>query len=294
MEWKLPESKGLIYPINHWITVVFAKGGCCCSVSKLCPSLCHPMDCRLPCPSLSSRVCSYSVSSELVMLSNHLIFCHPLLLLPSISPSIRFFSSEPALCIRWPKYWSFSINPSNEYSGLISFRKDWFDLFAIQRTLKRLLQQHNLKASILWHSAFSLVQLLYSYMTTGKSIALTRWTFVGKVMSLTKMSLEDNRKDLGMNELSTWVYSQHTSALESFRWLHHLFSLSLLLPSKLITIQSLKGKYLLLQFILSKFLLIVIIKIFGENIRSKGSGAEQRCCCLVTKSNLTLSRPHGL
>ena len=113
---------------------------------------------RLPCPSLSSKVCSYSMSSELVILSNHRIFCHPLLLLPSIFPSIRFFSSEPALRIRWPKYWSFSINPSNDYSGLISFRKDWFDLFAVQRTLKSLLQHHNLKASILRHSAFFMAQ----------------------------------------------------------------------------------------------------------------------------------------
>ena len=120
------------------------------------------------------------------MSSNHLILCHPLLLLPSIFPSIRVFSNESALCIRWPKYWSFSFcsSPSNEYSGLISFRMDWLDLLAVQGTLKSLLQQHSLKASILQHSAFFIVQLSYPYMTNGKTIALTRWTFVGKVMSL--------------------------------------------------------------------------------------------------------------
>ena len=120
------------------------------------------------------------------MPSNHLILCHPLLLLPSIFPSIRIFSSESALCIRWPKYWSFSFNisPSNEHPALISFRMDWLDLLAVQGTLKSLLQHHSLKASILWHSAFFMVQLSHPYMTTGKTIALTRWTFVSKVMSL--------------------------------------------------------------------------------------------------------------
>ena len=115
-----------------------------------------------------------------------LILCRPLLLLPSIFPSNRVFSNETALRIRWPKYWSFSFNisPSNEYSGLISFRMDWLDLLAVQGTLKRLLQHHSSKASILWPSAFLIVQLSHPYMTTGKTIALTRWTFVGKVMSL--------------------------------------------------------------------------------------------------------------
>ena len=120
------------------------------------------------------------------MPSNHLIFCCPLLLLPSIFPSIRVFSSESALCIRWPKYWSFSYNisPSNEYPGLISFRTDWLYLLVIQGTLKSLLQHHSLKASILLCSAFLIVQLSHPYMTTGKTRALTRWTFVGKVMFL--------------------------------------------------------------------------------------------------------------
>ena len=120
------------------------------------------------------------------MPSNHLILCHPLLLPPSIFPSIRVFSDESVLHIRWPKYWSFSfsISPSNEYSGLTSFRMDWLDHLAVQGTLKSLLQHHSSKASILQHSAFFMVQLSHPYMTTGKIIALTRWTFVDKVMSL--------------------------------------------------------------------------------------------------------------
>ena len=120
------------------------------------------------------------------MPSNHLILCRPLLLLPSIFSSIRVFSSESALHIRRPKYWSFSFNisPSNEHSGLISFRMDWLDLLAVQGTLKSLLQHHNSKASVLWCSAFFMVQLSHPYVTTGKTIALTRWTFVDKVMSL--------------------------------------------------------------------------------------------------------------
>ena len=126
------------------------------------------------------------MSIELVMPSIHLILCHPLLLPPSIFPSFRVFSNESALPIRWPKYWSFnfSIIPYNEYPGLISFRIDWFDLLAVQGTLKSLLQHHSSKASILWHSAFFMIQLSHPYMTTGKTIAVTRWTSVGKVMSL--------------------------------------------------------------------------------------------------------------
>ena len=123
---------------------------------------------------------------ELVMPSNHLILCHPLLLLPPIFPSIRVFSNESALRISWPKYWSFSfsISPSNEHPGLISFRMDWLDLLAAKGTFKSLLQHHSSKASILRLSAFFTVQFSHPYMTTGKTIALTRWTFVGKVMSL--------------------------------------------------------------------------------------------------------------
>ena len=126
------------------------------------------------------------MSIESVMPSNHLILCHPLFLPPSIFPSIRVFSNESVLLIRWPKYWnfSFSISPSNEYFGLISFRMDWLDLPAVQGTLNSLLQHHSSKASILQCSAFVMVQLSHPYMTNGKTIALTRWTFVSKVMSL--------------------------------------------------------------------------------------------------------------
>ena len=134
----------------------------------------------------NSRSLLKLTSIELVMPSNHLILCHPLLLLPSIFPSIRVFSNESFLPIRWPKYWSFSfsISPSNEYSGLISFRMYWLDLLAVQGTLKSLLQHHRSKASVLQCSAFFIVQLSHPYMTTGKTIALTRWTFVSRVMSL--------------------------------------------------------------------------------------------------------------
>ena len=132
----------------------------------------------------NSRSLLKLMSIESGMPSNHLILCHPLLLLPSIFPSIRVFSNESVLHIRWPKYWSFSISPSDEYSGLIFFRMDWFDLLAVQGTLKSLLQHHSSKASIIWCSAFFIVQLLDPYMTTGKTVVLTRWTFVGKVMSL--------------------------------------------------------------------------------------------------------------
>ena len=126
------------------------------------------------------------MSIESVMPSSHLILCHPLLLLPSIPPSIRIISSESTLHMRWPQYWSFSfsISRSNEHPGLISFRMDWLDLFAVQGTLKSLLQYHSSKASIFWRSAFFTVQLSHPYMTTGKTTALTRQTFVGKVMSL--------------------------------------------------------------------------------------------------------------
>ena len=146
------------------------------SVTQSCPTLCDPMDCQACQASLSitnSQSLPKLMSIESVMPSNHLILCRPLLLLTSIFPSIRVFSNESALHIRWAKYWSFSFNisPSNEQPGLISFRMDWLDLLAVQGTLKSLLQHHSSKASILWHSAFFTVQLLYPYMTTGKTIA---------------------------------------------------------------------------------------------------------------------------
>ena len=141
---------------------------------------------RLLCSPLSPRVCSNSYPLSRSMLSNHLILCCLLLLLPSIFPSTKFFSSESALHISWPKYWScsFSISPSSEYSRLISFRIDWFDLLVVQGTLKSLLQHHSLKASVFWCSAFFMVQLSHLYMTTENNYVLTIWTFVSKVMSL--------------------------------------------------------------------------------------------------------------
>ena len=146
------------------------------------------MDCSTPgflFFTISWRLLKF-MSVESVMPSNHHVLCRPLLLLPSIFPRIRVFSNESVLRIRWPKNWSFSFSivPSNEYSGLISFRMDWLDLLAVQGTLKSLLQHHSSKASVLRRSAFFIVQLSHPYMTTGKTIALTRWTFVGKVMSL--------------------------------------------------------------------------------------------------------------
>ena len=148
------------------------------SVAQLCLTLCDPMDCSMPGPPVHHQLLEFTqtMSIESVVPSNHLILCHPLLLLPSIFPSFRIFSSESALHIRWPKYWSFSFSicPSSEYSGLISFRMDWLDLLAVQGTLKSLLQHHSSKASILQHSAFFIVHLSQPYMTTGKSIALTR------------------------------------------------------------------------------------------------------------------------
>ena len=140
---------------------------------------------RPPCPSPTHGV-HPNMSIESVIPSSHLILCHPLLLLPPIPPSIRVFSNESSLHMRWPKYWSFSfrISPSKEHPRLISFRMDWLDVLAVQGTLKSLLQHHSSKASILQLSVFFTVQLSHPYMTTGKTIALTRWTFVGKVMSL--------------------------------------------------------------------------------------------------------------
>ena len=149
------------------------------------------MDCSTPGSPVFHCLPEFAQTKSIVSMtpSNHPILCHSLLL-PSIFPSIRVFSNESALCIWWPKYWSFtfSINPSGEYSGLISFRIDWFGLFAVQGILKSLLQHHSSKASILWRSAFFMVQLSHPYMTTGKTIALNIWTFVSKVMSLLLIS----------------------------------------------------------------------------------------------------------
>ena len=136
------------------------------------PALCHPLE------------LAQTLSTESVMPSNHLVLCHSLFPLPSIFLSIRVFSDESVICIRWPKYWSFSFSPSNEYSGFISFRTDCFDILAIQGTLSSLLQNHSLKASVLQYLDFFTVQLSHPYMTTEKAITLTIWTFVGKVMSL--------------------------------------------------------------------------------------------------------------
>ena len=151
------------------------------SVAQSSPTLCDPMNRSMPGLSITkSRSPPKPKSIESVMPSSHLILCCPLLLLPSIFPSIRVFSNESALHIRWPKYWSFSFNisPTNKHPGLISFRIDWLDLLAVQGTLKSLLQHHSSKASMLWCSAFFIVQLSHPYMTTGKTIALTRQTFV--------------------------------------------------------------------------------------------------------------------
>ena len=158
------------------------------SVTQSCPTFCDPWTaaCQASLSITNSQGLLKFMSIESVMPSNHLILCRPLLLLPSVFPSIGVFSIESVLCMRWPKYWSFSfsISPSNDYSGLISFRMDWLDLLVVQGTLKSLLRHHSSKASILQRSAFFTVQLSHPYMTTGKTIALTRRTFVGKVMSL--------------------------------------------------------------------------------------------------------------
>ena len=150
------------------------------SVTQSCPTLCDPMNCSTPGLPVHHQLKLMSIES--VMPSSHLILCCSLLLLPPIPPSIRVFSNESTLHMRQPKYWSFSlsISPSNEHPGLISFRMDWFEFLAVQGTLKNLLQYHSSKASILQHSAFFTVQLSHPYMTTGKTIALTRRTFVGK------------------------------------------------------------------------------------------------------------------
>ena len=158
---------------------------CCCSVTQSCPTLCNPMDCSMPGFLVHLQLLELAqklMSIKSVMPSNHLILCRPLLLLSSVFPSIRAFSNELALCIRWPKYLrsSFSISPSNEYSGLVFFRIDWFDLLAVQGTLNSLVQHHSLKGSILWRSAFFMVQHSHLCLISGKTVALTRWSFIAK------------------------------------------------------------------------------------------------------------------
>ena len=200
------------------------------SDAQSCPTIHDPMDHSALGLPVHHQPCSLLklISIELVMPSSHLILCHPLLLLPSIFPSNRVFSNESALGNRWPKYWSFSfsINSSNEQPGLISFRMDWLDLLAVQGTLKSLLQYHSSKASILQHSAFFLVQLSHPYMTTGKTIALTRHTFVDQVMSMLFNMLSrlvitflPRRKYL----LISWLQSPSPVILESKKIVCHSF-----------------------------------------------------------------------
>ena len=216
--------------LNQTFVFIYTFVCCCCSISKSCLILCHLMDCTAHQASLSFTI-SWSflrfMSIESMMPSNHLILCHLLPLLPLIFPSIRIFSNELILLIRCPKYWSFSISPSNEYSGLISFRFDWFNLLAVQGSLKTLIQNHSSRASILWCSAFFMVHLSYLYMTTGKTIALTIWTFISKLLSLLFNTLSrfviaflPRSKCL----LISWLQLPSTLILEPKKW-----NLSLLL-----------------------------------------------------------------
>ena len=196
------------------------------SVTQLCLTLCNPMDCSMPGFPVLNHLTLMSI--ELKVPSNHLILCRPLLLLPSVFLSIRVFSNESVLRIRWPKYWSFSfsISPSNAYSGLISFRIDWLDLLAVQGTLKNLLQHHSSKALILQCSAFCMVQLSHPYMTTRKPIAFTIQTFVIKVLCLLFNILSrlviaflPRSKHL----LISWLQSPFAVILESKKIVHHCF-----------------------------------------------------------------------
>ena len=167
---------------RHRLTKRLRLSSVLSSVTQSCPTLCNPMDCNTPGLPVHHQLLKLFKlkSTESVIPSNHLNLCRPLLLPPSVFPGIKVFSNESVLCTRWPKYWSFSFSnsPSNEYSGLISFRMDWLDFCAVQGILKSLFQHHSSKASVLQHSAFYIVQLSHPYMTTGKTIALTRWTFV--------------------------------------------------------------------------------------------------------------------
>ena len=204
--------------------------GCCCSFTQLCLTLCNSMDTARQ-DSLfitNSRSPPQIMSIEWVMPSNRLVLCRSLLLPPSIFPSIRVFSNESALRIRWPKVWNFSLNisPSNEHPGQNSFRMDLLDHLAVQRTFKSLPQHHSSKASILWHSAFFIVQLSHPYMTKGKTVALTRWTFVDKVMSLLSNVL--SRLVIiflprGKHHLISWLQSTSAVILEPRKIVSHCF-----------------------------------------------------------------------
>ena len=197
------------------------------SVAQSCPTLCNPIDC-----SYARFPCHHQVP-ELVQIQAHLTLCGALLLLPSIFSSIRVFSNESVLHIRQPKYWSFSFNisHSNEYSGLISFRIDWFDLLAVQGTLKSLLQQHSSNPSILQCSAFFIIQLSHPYMTTGKTIALTRWTFVDKVMSLllNMLSRFSSKEQASFNFMAAVTicsdFRAQETSLSLFPLFPHLFAM---------------------------------------------------------------------
>ena len=180
-------TRVLLFTLKEFLLTFLISSVQFSSVAQSCPTLCDPMNCSTPGLPVHHQLMEFTQtqSIESVIPSSHLILCRPLLLLPPVPPSIRVFSSESTLRMRWPKYWSFSFSiiPSKEIPGLISFRMDWLDLLAVQGTLKSLLQHHSSKASILQRSAFT-VQLSHPYVTTGKTIALTRRTFIGKVMSL--------------------------------------------------------------------------------------------------------------
>ena len=231
--WNISKYMEVKAPIFTWGTDIFLKIYLTCSIQ-----FSHSVVFHSATPWTAARQASLSIANSRSLLkllsikslmpSSHLILCRPLLLLPSIFPIIRIFSRELVLCIRWPKYWSFSfsISPSNEYSGLISFRMDWLDLLAVQVTFKSLLQYHSSNASILWHSAFFMAQLSHPYMTTGKTIALTRRIFVGKVMSLLFNMLSRlvtafllRRKHL----LTSWLRSPSAMILEPKKIVCHCF-----------------------------------------------------------------------
>ena len=215
--WAIWEGKKLL--------VKGYKGSCWLKGPVVVQSLSHVQFLVTPWTAAHQASLSFTISQSLhnlrsiewMMPSKHLVLCRPLLYLHSIFVSIRDFSGESALRIRWPKYWSFSVSPFSEYSGLISFRIDWFDPLAVQRTLKSLLQHHSSKTSIIWCSAF-MVQLSHPYMTTGKTIALTRWTFVGKVMSLLFNTLSRFLIAILLRSkylLISWLQSLSTLILES-------------------------------------------------------------------------------